>query len=731
RRFGESSSRNVLALQPGRDGSLWYITDDGLFRRRLNAAGWVMIEPFLKQRPYLDYTLISLYQDPWDNLWVGTFGNGLIWLNPESGETKLYRDELGNGNILGLTGKEDQIWLATLGGATQISISEDGLKAARNYMASDGLNTNYIYQVFIDSKDRVWFGTDGNGIGLMEEGKFTSFKVRDTDSEVIYSFAEDGNGNIWINSLGQGLYRYDGRLFDNLGLEEGLRDVNIGAIQSDVNGNIVAIHEQGIDVYSLESNRFHPLGEEIGLRDMIPNLNAVAKDDFDNLWFGTEHGVIRYSDVLGNRISRPRPFIHQIKLFQDPIDLMKSGSSLGYNENNLTIEYIGFWYQSPENLNFRYRLDNYELEWIQSRNRSVTYSSLPPGEYIFRLQVSETENFDNAFATSYKLTIRPPFWERTWFYVVTVLGIIIIVLGFVKFRERSLLTAKRNLEMKVEERTREIAAQNVQIQAKNEEITEKNRNITESITYAERIQTAILPLGEKIDSCFPEHFILYKPRDIVSGDFYWFYEDGDLLYLAAIDCTGHGVPGALMSMIGYSLLNGILSNQPGLTPAYVLDQLDQGVINSFKKDEVPESARARPNDGMDMAMVRYNRASRELIYSGAKRPLYHILNGELTEIKGDKNAIGGSRNDEDGIAFQDHVVPVEEGSMVYIFSDGYPDQFGGPQNKKFMLRQFKNMLLEHHQLPVVAQRRIYDERLTAWKKEQSQTDDILLIGLRF
>jgi serine phosphatase RsbU (regulator of sigma subunit) len=259
----------------------------------------------------------------------------------------------------------------------------------------------------------------------------------------------------------------------------------------------------------------------------------------------------------------------------------------------------------------------------------------------------------------------------------------------------------------------------------NRVIALKNRDITDSINYARKIQESLLPHTDQIQEALPNSFVYYKPRDIVSGDFYWFQEIDGKLLLAAVDCTGHGVPGALMSMIGFSKLNEI-SHKNNADPGYILEKLDEGVREALSTKRYNHESK----DGMDMALCSFDLKNKKVQYSGAFRPLIKI-NGESIEVtKGDRYPIGGgSSYVKDG--FTTHEFDIHKGDCFYMFSDGFPDQFGGPKDKKFMNKKFKALLQEIQSLSPKEQMFRLDTELQNWRGETEQVDDILVIGVCF
>jgi PAS domain S-box-containing protein len=257
------------------------------------------------------------------------------------------------------------------------------------------------------------------------------------------------------------------------------------------------------------------------------------------------------------------------------------------------------------------------------------------------------------------------------------------------------------------------------------EVQNKNKKITESINYAKRIQTAILPNNRVISRALPDSFILYKPRDVVSGDFPWFVQIKDDIFIAAVDCTGHGVPGALLSLIGYFLLNDIVRSRKITEPGKILDLLDEGVTTTLRQDEDSTT-----KDGMDIALCKINLQEGSVEYAGAHRPLYIMKNGVMEEVKGNKFPIGGGifKNQTN---FTNTKITLQKGDSIYFSSDGFPDQFGGPEGRKFGPKRAREIVERVHKQTMKEAMTVFDEEWEGWRGDQKQTDDVLLIGIKF
>ena len=267
------------------------------------------------------------------------------------------------------------------------------------------------------------------------------------------------------------------------------------------------------------------------------------------------------------------------------------------------------------------------------------------------------------------------------------------------------------LEQKVIERTRKIQEQNI--------------NITDSIHYASRIQRALLTPHDELNKLLPSYFILNKPKDIVSGDYYWVSNIENGVIVAVADCTGHGVPGAFMSILGISFLNEIVNNSETIVASQILDELREQLIRTLHQSGEKDEAK----DGMEVALCVVDFENNKLQYSGAFRPLYLIRNSELNEIKGDTMPIG--LYEDEITSFQNQEFQFKENDIIYMFSDGYVDQLGGPKRKTFRSKNFKQLLLNIHQKPLEEQEAILEKEYEEWKLDMEQIDDIMVMGIRF
>ncbi len=315
------------------------------------------------------------------------------------------------------------------------------------------------------------------------------------------------------------------------------------------------------------------------------------------------------------------------------------------------------------------------------------------------------------------------------FALILILTSFILFSYYLKKKHNKLIAEQKQKiaekNKKLNQLVEEVTTQRNEIEKQKSKIEEKNKDITDSIKYAYRIQNAILPPDYLVKRLIPDSFILYKPKDVVSGDFYFVSEFHDKIVFSAVDCTGHGVPGALMSVVGYNwLVQGV--REPKInTPGKLLSFLDEGVNDTLRQTADESGVK----DSMDLAVCTIDYKTNTIMYAGAYNPCYYIHNGELIEIKADKLPIGVN---VDGVVdiYTDHTIKLDKGDTIYIFSDGYADQFGGPKNKKFKYRQLKEKIMKIQHLPMNEQKDFLNKTLTDWQGNEEQIDDILVIGVR-
>jgi ligand-binding sensor domain-containing protein/serine phosphatase RsbU (regulator of sigma subunit) len=681
--------------------------------------------------------IFSLKEDRKGQLWIGA-QEGVFVLSKSTGKYSLSRSYKKRDNVQIVAAlriiedKNGEIWIASFGSGV-FRFKGDEMKV---YNRANGFLSDNIFTVFEDSKSNIWIGTNDEGVIKFNGKEFKNYNVTEgLAGKAVWSVGEDNRGNIFLGTGENGISIFDGQKFHNFSKADGLCSNYIPALQWDnISQSLWLGTEKGINKISfgdhLEIDSLRYYGEQEGFKGVEVNQNANVIDNKGQILFGCSSGLSRYDRRYDFPNTTP-PKLHltgirlayQVvdwKLYADSVDENKLpvNLDLSYKNNNLTFDFQAF---TINNVKYTFILEGQNDEWSPlSENPEAVFTNIDPGKrYTFRVKAVNSNGVWSKDTISFTFSISPPWWRTWWFYTLLVIAIIVSVYSFINYRTAQLAKEKKVLEEKVTERT-------LELKGANDKLSVAFQDIKDSINYAKKIQDAILPLDEEVKKALPQSFILFKPRDVVSGDFYWFNKKDDIVYIAAVDCTGHGVPGAFMSMIGSSLLNEIISKKGQHDAAVILKKLHQGVRKSLKQDRDSYESK----DGMDLALIVIDTTSKTLQYSGAKRPMLYFSAGGMEEIKADKQSIGGLEM-EDHYTFTNHNFEIKPGDTFYLFTDGYVDQFGGEREKKYSTKRFKETLAGIQHLPMHEQKVRLDAEIEQWKSGIEQIDDILVIGLRF
>ena len=451
--------------------------------------------------------------------------------------------------------------------------------------------------------------------------------------------------------------------------------------------------------------------------NLYKHIRHIIVDNNRNLWIIEDNG--RLDKIVASKIPG---YQDEFYLFVSSVTDQKNeyynfqDLSFSYENRSIIFNVSAPFYPVPQSSQYQYYLEGIGSDWSSwSSESDFSFPLLSPGKYNMHIRARNIlGKLSNESIISF--IIRPPFWLSWWFLGLCGLFLAGLVSLIIRMRILKLQRDKRILEQKVWERT-------ALIQRQKDEIETQKQEIMDSIMYAQRIQKAILPSYEKVQKILPENFILFLPRDIVSGDFYWMTRQNDYSVFAAVDCTGHGVPGAFMSMLGVSFLNEIVNKTSKLKANYILEELRTRV-----KTTLSQSYEGETKDGMDIALCILNHKTNKLQFSGAFNPLYLIRDNSLSEIKADRMPIGIYHDAEPN--FTNNELQLQKSDCLYISSDGYVDQFGGDSGKKLLTKTLKEILLNIHSEPMVRQKEILLERFQQWKGKYQQLDDILMIGIR-
>ncbi len=547
---------------------------------------------------------------------------------------------------------------------------------------------------------------------------------------------------LWVGTQ-NGLARYinDSLIFVN---NKNLNGTLITAIEHAENSEMMWLGtDKGVKYYNKKTNQIEfTIDSRDGLLGNEISVDGLYLDKSNILWIGTYHGVATF-DIKKKKIEKFTPVCRIESITINGKNYLKMPKKLKSNQNNISFEISGLSFKDENSVEYEYYLQGLNSEFASSRGKKniASFPYLPPGKYSFKYRTKGKDGIWSYYQ-SVNFEIKKPFYLEWWFIVPLILLVLFGFMMISKWRMRILQKQNEKLEKIVAERTYEITEKNIELEAQKEEIkaqrdlaesqrdeiAHQKKDIEDSILYAKRIQNAILPPKKLISRSMPENFILFKPRDIVSGDFYWAAEKNNITYYAAADCTGHGVPGAFMSMLGISFLNDIIRTaEKELKASEILDRLKEKVIDALHQTGDAQEAK----DGMDISLCKINKEKELVEYAGAFNPLYIVRNGEILIYEADRMPIGIYDFEGAGDTFTNHEIKLIKGDTLYNFSDGYADQFGGPKDKKFMIGRFKKMLLKIQDLSMEEQRKYLDNTIENWMENYEQVDDILVIGVKF
>ncbi len=682
--------------------------------------------------------IFVIYPDKDSRIWVGT-GSGIFIYNTKSGSFTDFKNICNDNTFLEnnrvnaiLQIYNGDIWIGTDHGLHIFHPKNNTIDKYISLPDSQGIQFKSVFCLTQDSSHNIWIGT---GIGLIKYNKekkvFKKYhsnnkiNINSLSSNFIYSLLTTSKNNIWIGT-NSGLCKYN-KQYDNFSIyteKDGLPNSFIYSILEDSKNNLWLSTNHGIVKYDINLDQFQDFDLADGLQSYEFNVSSAYKSKNGELFFGGINGLNYFNpDSLKTNNSKPNIEITSVELIgkgslkRIPVwpdkDIIVPPFT---NLINISFAVLDFTY--PENNQFKYMLSQKGKEsiWIDIGNRHTqTFSNLPTGEYTFKVKGANSNDIWSDKEYSINLIVESPLWKTKLAISIYIIVLALIIYISVQLRTRKLRHSNKQLIEK-EHAAKEIAKQ-------KEELTIKNKNITDSINYAKRIQISMMPSERTFRRILPNSFVYHKPRDIVSGDFYWIYERLGKTFVAAVDCTGHGVPGAFMSILGVELFRRITQEQID-EPGIILSRLNEEFSKIFSDiDDISLK------DGMDISFCVIDKQNYSLKYAGAFNPLYLIRDNKLEEIKGNRFSVSMEKKIEE-LVFETHEVKLQKGDMLYIFSDGYADQFGGYEGKKFKYRRFRHLLLSLNKLPLENQKIYLDESMESWRGNNEQVDDLLVIGIR-
>lgn len=748
----------------------------------------------------------SIVEDRKGNIWFGTIGGGVSKFDGKSFTNYTTAQGLASNSVMIIReDKAGNLWFGTEDGG----VSKYDGTSFTNYTTEQGLGDNKVLSITEDKRGNLWFGLIGGGLScythllskdsnnLKGEANFVTYTTANgLPDNTVTQVLELPNGNIIVGTLlGIAVFNPNLPLDANEKLAEleifnsrtgyPVKDINIGQ-------SCMLLENKGIiwaatgndktglvrfDYAAFKHNKLEP--KVVILNVKINNENIcwynISKDSNVEK---TDSSAIQLAQFYAFGTTVPKTVLDSektkfsgiqfdgiAKLNPLPINLV-----LPFEYNSISFDFNAIETGRPFLVNYQYLLEGYDKRWSPvTKKTSATFGNISEGSYTFKLKAQSPEGVWCAPIT-YSFKVLPPWYRCWWAYLLYTISTITFLLLVFKWRTASLLQRQKELEATIVVRTAELVQQ-------KEKVEEKQKEILDSIEYAKRIQATILPSVRVVKKYLDDSFILYLPKDIVAGDFYWMEsvqldnvpmeqfdnEINQLIYFAACDCTGHGVPGAMVSVVCHNALNKALKEFGKRTPSEILDKVAELVIEDFNKNAEDND---EIKDGMDASLCALDTDTGRLQWAGANNPLWLIRHGrhadsddyrndsasskieneamptanfgkiagrarnderELIETKADKQPVG--RSDERH-PYTNHEFQLEKGDVIYLITDGYADQFGGPKGKKFKYKAFMELLEQMQLKPMVQQHTILNREFDSWRGALEQVDDVCVIGIR-
>jgi ligand-binding sensor domain-containing protein/serine phosphatase RsbU (regulator of sigma subunit) len=733
------SQRSVLHFFGASKGKMWVGTDGG----GLDLYDIQTQDLKFYKMPHSTVAR-SVFVDSKSRIWVGSYAGGTAVFDSNLKHIKTFSQESKDrvSSDHGWCFAEDRqhrIWMGTLNNGVE-RISPD-LNHVDHYTfeAADhsGLLVPRIEQMLVDKNGTLWLISETLHYFDLGANKFKEYKYPGlTLPSNLYDLCLDNEGNLWIGGGEATLCKIpiDKKkkpvLYPST---QGWVGNTVLSIQADEENNMWIATDLGITCLLTTGPKEEFLNFDMhdGVMPNQFNRGSKWRDERGNIYFG---GTAGYNWFHPKEIKLnthlPKVSISEIRVYNEPLSSLpeyKRSRAVFWNDsilhfehdvNMISIEFAGLDFVLPEKNRYSYMLEGFDKQWSFSEKgiHMVTYTNLDPGKYAFRVKGANNDGKWNDEISQLYLVVLPPWWQTWWFRSLAAMAFVGIVMGI--FYWRTKLIRERNIQLK-----NEVEAQTHELRNINHELGNLYAEVTESIQAAQAIQNGILPEQELLEEYFGSIEVFYRPKDVVSGDFYWCARMGGHHFLAVIDCTGHGVAGAFMTFIAYETLNQIVRENMFAEAGQMITSLNQEILrslNQYKKGKI--------NAGMDVSLCIWNKQTNTMQFAGANNPLYLVKEGKVQVYKGDRQGVGGKQLSSD-YSFSTHHLVLEKKDQVYLFSDGYADQIGGPDgHSKYMYPRFRETLAHMHLLPLRARLEELEKGFDEWKGEGEQLDDVLVIG---
>ena len=677
------------------DNLIWIGTNAGLFQFNLEKQRVLRPDFYRRQSfssAFRDNEITAIVKDLKGRLWIGTL-YGLFQIGGESiqsyfavdGKHELLSDEI---NSLALDENGD-VLIGTSNGVCYYDETLDKIRKIHCQQQAYSLD-HQVITMSCDNKGRLWLGTY---LGLLRMDRITRDSASVSmmpgfDKEMITSVLVDISNRVWISTNGGvAMLMADGgiRWFDEYdGLTGDL--FNIGSVDVSPSGTI-----------------------------FFGGVNGLSWTHPDSIKFNAHLPLIEVTSAKvcnkGHCVDVGRGLVRSLEIKYHPGMLLE-------------ISMAALDFRQPSKNYFQIYLEGYDDGWRPPTLQNVvSFTNLMPGDYVLKIRASNNDFIWSNDVLEIPIKVKAPLWLSSYAYLFYAFILVFLIQLFVNYRVRDYRKANRLLIEKNSDKQK--------LEQQQEILSKINKNLTDSINYANRIQRAMIPSADTIKGMLGDSFIYFRPRDVVSGDFCWVHASQSKVFVAVVDCTGHGVPGAFMSIIGIDLLKNIIVERGEDDPARILKLVSielAATLHSGVNDGLVDDNQVK--DTMDISLCVIDHSTHKMFFAGAIHDLYLIQNNQMEIIKGDRYMIGRRMANDAFPEFKTSVIDLTGNEVVYLFTDGFVDQFGGAEKKKFKYRRFRHLLLSLYSLPFDEQRQILHRKFEEWRGNEEQVDDILVLGFK-
>ncbi len=708
--------------------------------------------------------VLSIYKDKAGIYWVGTWGGGLNKFDPKTQTFERFQHDsnepfsLPSNNIWRVfEDSRGNFWVVMNEKGIALFDRETGKIIRQIIPRNDKITMNGFFNIYEDSHANIYFsGWNGLVRYNLDAELFQIYTSHEKDRKSLsgdYPFCvfEDSKKRIWIGTSG-GLAQFhlEDETFTSYGVKDGLIHPEVVGILEDESGFLWLSTKQGLNRFDTDNQSFMSFSMNDVSQEGEFSIGSYCKLRNGDLLFGSSSGITQLtpSDITLN-LTIPPIFFTDFQLFNKSVTPRSTASplsksitetqkiTLNHKQSVFTIDFVALSFTHPERNRYKYKLEGFDDEWRDGSRQSATYTNLDAGKYRFRVMASNNHGIWNEKGKTLEIIILPPWWNTIPARIALILLIVILFIGFNRYRTWQFEERQHILKQLVDERTAQLQDKQAEVLERNQKLEaqqqalnqaskaleRQHKKTTDSIRYAQTIQDAVLPSAATLQKYHRQHFLIYQPKDIVAGDFYWVGKEQSWTFTVVADCTGHGVPGAFMSMIGSALLNEIIAEKQILSPAQILHELNKDIQKALKQAETDNM------DGMDIVLCAtqpFDNQNVNLVFCGAKNSLYYFMDNKLYEIRGSRKAIGGKQYEHK--TFDNQELILSKNTILYLMTDGYIDQHNVAR-EKFGKVRFQKLISKIGHLPLSAQKEILQERLQRHQQDQEQRDDITVLGI--